>query len=345
MDELLAPSPPCTRPTLWGGQGEGTQESRVALNAPVRSLEMLDRQIEAGATEVYVGLAAEELRVLTFNALARIRDREPTQVSSPELLEEIVLAAHAQGLLVHFAADSPYLPPLLHNAYVAHVRRAIAVGVDSVIVADVGLMALLRDSGIEQPLVASGYMAVSTVRFARYLHEAFGVTRVVLPNAMVLDEIAAFAQLPGLQIEVPVQTGAGNTCGRCMMVDSPVRPEIGLGCRAGYHVQTPEGTLLQAAQFLDGATDCALCSVRELIAVGVDALHIPGRESPNIRVNAKMTQLYRKAIDDAYRGKSLESTIAEIDEVELMWQMRWVPRFCNNARCRLLDTPTTRSYI
>ncbi|HEY1015314.1 MAG TPA: U32 family peptidase [Herpetosiphonaceae bacterium] len=306
---------------------------------------MLDLQLAAGATEIYVGLVSEPLKVLTFNAHARMRDEHPTQVNSPALLGDIITDAHAKGVTVHFSANIAYLPAALHAAYVTHVQTAVALGVDTVLVANLGLMRLLREAGLTIPLVAAGYMGVTTTAFARYLQTALGVVRVVLPHAMTLDEIAAFAAIPGLEIEVQVQTGAGNSCGRCMMADSPVKPEIGLGCRAGYTVRAPDGTTTHGLPFLDGATDCALCNVTDLMAIGVHAIKIPGRESPNVRTNAKITQMYRKAIHDAVAGKPLDVTIQEIDQVELMWQMNWVPRFCENLRCRFRDTPTTQSYI
>lgn len=319
-----------------------------ALNAPVRSLEMLELQIEAGATEIYVGLGCDELKVLTFNARAQSSDEQPCQVSSPRLLKDLIQFAHEEKLSVNFSANIQHLPTAFHPAYVDHVKRAVDMGVDNIVVANMGLMKLLRASGIALPFTAAGYMNVGTVRLARYLGENFGVTRVTLPHAMALEEVSAFTRLPGIEIEIPVQTGAGNTCGRCMMSDSPVTPEIGLGCRAGYEVReggSPSPVSAKPMAFLDGSTDCSLCSVIELISAGVFAFKIPGRESPNLRVNAKMTQLYRKAIDDALSGKAISVTIQEIDRVELLWQMRWVPRFCNEKRCRFRETATTQSYV
>jgi collagenase-like PrtC family protease len=319
--------------------------SAPALDAPVRSLDMLDMQVSAGATEIYLGLPSDLLHVLTFNSLPRTRGEHPTQVSSPELMAEIVDQAHRQGLRVHFCADVQFLPAALQAAYVEHVRGAVGMGVDSVVVAGIGLMRLLRSAGVEVPLVASGYMAVATVPFARYLRDAFGVGRVIVPHSMKLGEIRAICEVPGLEVEVPVHTGAGMTCGRCMMADSPVQPEIGLGCRAGYQVRTPDGEVLKESHFLDGAADCGLRNVGDLIRIGVRALQIPGRESPNIRVNAKITQLYRKAIDDARADVPIDRTIYQIDQVELLWQMRWVPRYCDMGRCRFLETPITKAYV
>nr|AEH26482.1 peptidase [uncultured Acidobacteria bacterium A3] len=317
----------------------------IALNAPVRSIEMLDLQIKAGANEVYVGLPAEPLKVWTFNARARKLDEQPCQVPSLRALRGIVDEAHAAGLTVHFSANVQHLPPSLHAAYRAQVAQALDAGADGLIVANVGLARLLRDAGVTAPMTAGLYMNVGTTRLARYLRDQLAVRRIVLPHAMKLTEVRQFAALDGVTIEVPAHTGGGNTCGRCMMFDSAAVPEFGSGCRSGYDVTTPDGTVLPKHPFLDGATDCSLCSVADLIAAGVTAFKIPGRESPNVKANAKITQLYRKLIDDSLAAKPLATSIREIDRVELMWQMRWVPRFCNAKRCKFEDTPYTQSYV
>ena len=52
----------------------------VGLDAPVRSLKMLELQIKAGATEVHVGLRSRA--PVSFDGLPANRDGEPTQVVS-----------------------------------------------------------------------------------------------------------------------------------------------------------------------------------------------------------------------------------------------------------------------
>jgi collagenase-like PrtC family protease len=318
---------------------------RVLLNAPVRSLEMLDLQIKAGADEIHVGLPAEPLRVWTFNARARTLDEQPCQVASPKALQSIIDKAHRSGVAVQFSADVQHLPASLHAAYVAQVREALDIGADGVIVASVALARVLREAGVSAPITAGLYMNVGTTRLATYLRDHLHISRIMLPHAMKLDEVKRFAALEGLAIEIPAHTGAGNTCGRCMMFDSAETPEYGWGCRAAYDVVAPDGSMLSKNAFLDGATDCSLCTVGTLIRAGVTVFNIPGRESPNLRANAKITQLYRKLIDDSIAAKPLAASIKEIDRVELMWKMRWVPRFCTPKRCKFEETPYTQSYV
>lgn len=316
---------------------EPSADHVVGLNAPVRSLKMLELQIAGGATEVYLGLRPEDGPV-SFDSLPANRDGEQTHVSSPALLGEIVTAAHTAGLIVHFCADTPVVRAADEAAFRRHVERGVAAGVDTLVVGSLPACSWL--AGGELPVVAGGALGVSTPDLAAHLHEKYGVRRVVVPHTLALDEIALFCGLPGLEIETPVQTGAGLDCTRCRLQDTP---GVGLGCRAGYRrADDPTGDL---GGFLDGAADCALCDVPSLIALGVTTLQVAGRESPNLRQNAKITQMYRRALRGHAAGTPITEVIKEIDRVELMWQMGWLPRLCDQQRCRFRDTPQLRAYV
>lgn len=308
----------------------------VGIDAPVRSLKMLELQIKAGATEVYLGLRPEGAEV-SFDSMPANRDGEPTHVTSTALLGEIVTAAHTAGLVVHFSADAPVVRAGDEAAYRRHVELGVAAGADTVVVGSLPACAWLASG--ELPLVAGGALGVSTPDLAAHLHEKYGVRRIVLPHTLALDEIALFCGLPGLEIETPVQTGAGLDCTRCRLPDTP---GVGLGCRAGFRLAD---TAEDLGGFLDGAADCALCDVPSLVALGVTALQIAGRESPNVRQNAKITQMYRRALRGHEAGLPMPRVIEEIDRVELMWQMGWLPRLCDQQRCRFRDTPQLRAYV
>lgn len=340
-------APPCTTPMAGADEAAPSAPltGDVALNVPVRSLEMLDLQIAAGADEIYLGLASDELATFTYNAYAVTRSDQPTQITSPALLRSIIKEAHRNDLTVNFSANAPHLPVELHQEYLSHVRAAVSSGVDRVIVANVGLLDVLQRGEITVPLIAAGNMGVTTVTYARWLTERFSVSRIVTPHQITLDEVTALCSLEGVDIEVQVQTGSGLMCGRCTIWDDPNGSGVGLGCRSGYEVITPGGEVRREVAFLDGGTDCALCDVPTLAAIGVRAFKIPGRESPNVRQNAKVTQMYRKALDGTRAGVPMLKTIEKIDRIELTWQMGWVPRLCDQQRCRFRDTPTQRSYI
>jgi collagenase-like PrtC family protease len=319
------------------GTSLGETDRAIELNAPVRSLKMLELQIAAGATEVYMALLPSPGVPVSFDSLPALRGGEPTHVSNIALLTELIRSAHAAGLRAHLSVDTPIVPTSYEREYLDHAARGLEAGADTLVVGSLAACDQVAERFPDTLLVVGGILGVSTVSYAEYLRDTYGVLRLVLPHTLTLDEIAAFADLPGLEIEVPVQTGSGLDCTRCRLQDTP---GIGQACRAGYTAGIED-----LGGFLDGASDCALCDVPALADLGVAALQIPGRESPNLRQNAKITQLYRRVLDGNAAQKPMPQIIESIDRVELMWQMGWVPRLCDQQRCRLRDTPQQRAYV
>ncbi|MFE1961505.1 peptidase U32 family protein [Streptomyces sp. NPDC059479] len=315
----------------------------VALDAPVRNLQMLELQIAGGATEIYLAHRPPADQPRSFDALPGKRDGDPTQVSNRRLLKEIIAQAHAAGMRVHFCADAPAVDDDAKTAFLTHVEHGIEAGADTVVIGSLPAARWVSETHPGTPLVAGAHLGVTSVAHARYLQETYGVRRIVVPHATTLDEIAAFCAVDGLEVEVPVQTGSGADCHHCRLPD---QRGSGLGCRAGYRsASAPDGAVGDLGGFLDGASDCALCDVPSLVALGVAALQIPGRESPIVRQNAKITQMYRRALNGVAKGWSTKQTIADIDRVELMWQMGWVPRMCEQQRCRFRDTERRRAHV
>ncbi|MET9509527.1 U32 family peptidase [Streptomyces flavidovirens] len=319
--------------------------AQVGLDAPVRNLQMLELQIKGGATEIYLAHRPPAGQPNSFDALPGKRDGDPTQVSNRRLLKEIIAQAHAANLRVHLCADAPAVSAADRAEFLAHVEQGVEAGADTVIVGSLPTARWIADAHPDVPLVAGAGLGVTTVAYAQHLQETYGVHRIVVPHAATLDEIAAFCAIGGLEVEVPVQTGSGADCHSCRLPD---QRGSGLGCRAGYEdtaVDISISTPRDLGAFLDGASDCALCDVPTLVALGVAALQIPGRESPIVRQNAKLTQMYRRALNGVTRGWSMKQTVEDIDKVELMWQMGWVPRMCEQQRCRFRDTAQRRAHV
>ncbi|MFF7793445.1 U32 family peptidase [Streptomyces sp. NPDC007991] len=344
VTDQWAMAPPHTdREAAFVAVPDPAAAASVALDAPVRNLQMLELQVTGGATEIYLAHRPPAEAASSFDALPGKRDGDPTQVSNRRLLKEIIAQAHAAGMKVHLCADAPAVTAGDKDAFLAHVAQGIEAGADNVVVGALPAARWIADTHPDVPLVAGAPLGVSTVAYAKRLQEAYGVRRIVVPHATTLDEIAAFCALDGLEVEVPVQTGSGADCHHCRLPD---QQGSGLGCRAGYQGRSAAGDgTVDLGGFLDGGSDCALCDVPSLVALGVAALQIPGRESPIIRQNAKITQMYRRALDGVAKGWSTKQTIADIDRVELTWQMGWVPRMCEQQRCRFRDTARRRAHV
>ncbi|MDR1639007.1 MAG: U32 family peptidase [Clostridiales bacterium] len=318
--------------------------SKIKILAPSRNLLMTQKQIEAGADEVYFGVESGDFKVYSFSGRYKSMNGVKVQIASYEELKENLDICHENGVSCQLAANMHYIPEELNGEYLEHIKACVSLGVDQLIVSNISLIAEIRKSGIDTPILAGSFTFMPNSEMVKYL-ESIGVFRVVLPHAMRLNEIAGIkAACPNVELEIFALIGGGNNCGRCLMFHSPVRKDIGPGCRALYDVNYG-GVEYTGKRFLDAAADCALCSMKDLIDAGADALKIVGRESKNEAISAKFTNIFVRFREGVYAGKSTAEIKKDLAADTLFWNMNWLPRFCEDNRCKFHKTEVTESYI
>ncbi|HEX3029715.1 MAG TPA: peptidase U32 family protein [Clostridia bacterium] len=288
---------------------------RMKIAAPTKSLEMTQLQVNVGADEVYLGLSDNKYSTFTFNGRFKEMNTFPVQVNSLEELDSIVDVCRENSMKVSFAANTHYIAPGLEDEYIEYVYKGVSAGVDYLIVSNMGLIKLIRKHGITLPVIAGTYTFIPNVEHLKMLKD-MGVKRVILPHALTIDEIRTFCAVEGIEIEILCFMGAGNNCGRCMLLHSD---HMGMCCRGGYRVDTL-GESKTNNYFMDAAVDCALCSIPALIEAGVDMIRVVGRESPNPTVNSKIVYLFRQFISGYYEGKSINQIKKELSMSEMMWK-------------------------
>ena len=175
------------------------------LLAPAGSLAMMRTAFSFGANAVYAGQPRYSLRVRN-NEFGNL----PTLGSA---IEE----AHAGGKL--FYVVSNVLP---HNvkvrSYLADMAPVIALKPDALIMADPGLIDMVREKWPEMPVHLS--VQANTVNFASVrFWQKLGVSRIILSRELSLDEVAEIRQeCPDIELEVFVH---GALCiaysGRCLL--------------------------------------------------------------------------------------------------------------------------------
>ena len=175
------------------------------LLAPAGSLAMMKNAFAFGADAVYAGQPRYSLRV---------RNNE---FGNLETLGGAIAEAHAGGK--QFFVVSNVLP---HNAkvrsYLADMAPVVALKPDALIMADPGLIDLVRETWPEMPVhlsVQSNTVNFAAVRFWKKL----GVSRIILSRELSLDEVAEIRQeCPDIELEVFVH---GALCiaysGRCLL--------------------------------------------------------------------------------------------------------------------------------
>ena len=297
------------------------------LMAPADSFETALRVIDAGADEIYLGL--ENQNFVNLNLSGRGRGCNVPTLSE---LEKIIDFAHKNRVLVDYAVNTPFLSDELDEMFIAHVMAGVEAGVDALIIGELGAMQLIRELGIKLPVHASVLLNTFNIGQIELL-KSLGASKVVLPFKMELDEIRMLAE-NGVDLEIFGQFGCSNINGTCHLIHSAGESiNLGLPCRANYLV----GGMVHP--ILDAGTDCSLCSIPDLIEIGVSALKIVGR-GMNPEMIQAIVQIYRKCIDLALAGSNSSAIRDYALEKEPFWQL-----LCEQKRCKYLKTCIADSFV
>ncbi|MEJ2180292.1 MAG: tRNA 5-hydroxyuridine modification protein YegQ [Gammaproteobacteria bacterium] len=178
--------------------------SKPELLSPAGSLKHMRYAFAFGADAVYAGQPRYSLRVRNNSF-----DMNNLEIGINE--------AHQQGK--QFFVASNIMP---HNSkvktYMADMKPVIEMGPDALIMADPGLIAMVRENWPEMPVHLS--VQANTVNYAAVkFWQSLGVTRVILSRELSLDEIEEIRQqCPDIDLEVYVH---GALCiaysGRCLL--------------------------------------------------------------------------------------------------------------------------------
>ena len=192
-----------------------------------------------------------------------------------------------------------------------YLRMVGAMGVDAVIVSDMGVFATVRELLPEMDIHVSTQASIVSPAAAR-AWAALGATRLVLARELNLTEVRAIREaLPdSVELEAFVH---GSMCvsysGRCMLSNEFTGRDANRGgcaqpCRWNYTIveeKRPDERLPvmenENGTFILSSRDmCALRHVPELIEAGVTSFKIEGRMK-SAYYAAVVTNAYRMAID------------------------------------------------
>ena len=202
------------------------------LLLPAGTLEKMRAAYDYGADAVYAGQPRYSLR-------ARNNEFKLAQ------LETGIKEAHARGKLFYVASN--LLP---HNAkvktYLADMEPVIAMRPDALIMADPGLIMMVREKWPEVAVHLS--VQANTVNYAAVkFWQKLGIKRIILSRELSLDEIAEIRQeCPDMELEVFVH---GALCiaysGRCLLSGyfnhrDPNQGTCTNACRWDYKVHDTE---------------------------------------------------------------------------------------------------------
>ena len=260
---------------------------KIELLAPAGSFESLKAAISNGADAVYLGGGKLNARVNAANFTQR------------ELVEAFDYA-HERGRRVYITLNTLIKDQELSDA-VRFAEFVYKEGADAVIVQDMGLVRLLKEKMPGLEIHASTQMTLSN-SMAVKVAEKIGVSRVVLPRELTLQEIENIKEQTSVDIEVFVH-GALCVCysGQCLMSSFIGRRSGNRGlcaqpCRLPWSLSHDLENYTERSYLLSPRDIMAIELLPQLKKAGVSSLKLEGRmKSPEYV--AIVTSIYRKYID------------------------------------------------
>ncbi len=268
--------------------------------SPAGSPDAFKRAVTFGAQSVYLGLDR-------FNA----RMKAPN--FTLENLEENVRYAHLFDckvfLTVNISLKESELPDALDL-----VIQAYQKGIDGVILADLGLLRLLKQAVPELYLVASTQLNVHN-RLGAEFCKTLGFRRIVLARETHFNDIAELSQT-GMELEGFAQ---GAMCvsqsGQCLFSsliasNSGNRGLCAQPCRKKYVCYDKNGKQLKSGYLMSMKDLCCLRELDRMKEAGITSFKIEGRNRRAEYV-AQTTKLYV----DALRGDVADSAENELKKI------------------------------
>ena len=288
--------------------------NKIELLSPAGDMERLKMSLAYGADAVYLAGNDFGMRAFAGNF-------------TPDEMERAVTLCHSYGASVHVTCNT-----MPRNDEVARLPEWLEylqdLGVDAVILADVGVLSLLKRYAPRVKAHISTQASISNYQAASAWYD-LGASRVILARELSLDEIREIrAKTPReLEIEAFVH---GAMCvsysGRCLLSNYMTGRDANRGacaqpCRYQYALVEekrpgeyfPIGEDAGGAYIMNSKDMCMIDHIPELIDAGLDSLKIEGR-AKSAYYAAVVTGAYRHAIDAALDGRPLDPVWR--DEVE-----------------------------
>lgn len=284
------------------------------LLAPAGDFERLRMAVAYGANAVYLAGGDFGMRAFAGNFTG-------------EELAQAVQLCHSNGVQVHVTCNT-----LPRNDEVERLPTFLEqlddVGVDAVIVADLGVFRLAQKYAPRAKLHMSTQAGVANYQSARMWHE-LGASRVILARELSLDEVRELRAKTPKELEVETFVH-GAMCvsysGRCVLSNYMTGRDAQRGacaqpCRYKYALMEekrpgeyfPVEEDGKGAYIFSSRDMCLIDHIPELIEAGIDSLKIEGR-AKSAYYAACVTNAYRHAIDAATAQQPLSPLWR--DEVE-----------------------------
>lgn len=261
----------------------------MRIISPVDNFKEALLLLQAGADELYGGYIPSQWNDYSLAASLNQRTFSSAQITSEQELSQIISLVHDHGRTFALTLNAPFYTDQQLPLLVAYVDQMVLLGIDSLILADPGLLRLLKKRHASIEFHASTLAHLTNAGAVRFMAEQ-GMQRVVLPRHLTVADMAAIIeQVPDLQYDAFLLVGkCPNSEGLCTFHHSS--PEKIWPCEIPYDISP---LAENASRRLQGAMQrqsswsetnrrhgCGLCAIPHLREAGVQGVKLVGRGAP-----------------------------------------------------------------
>ncbi len=262
--------------------------------APAGSMPDLQLMIDEGADAIYIGLQGFSSR--------------PSQCDfTMDMMPEAVKRCHNAGVKLYIAINANVGQNEMQGL-IDQILELDALGVDSVILSEFGLIRHLSGRLKHAAMHASTLMGVYNTQTVRLL-KSMGVTRIIFYANLYFEEMARIIRaVPDMEYELVAEGGTCfNDIRQCHIPHSMINGEHTLFCRKLFSLTGEEAC--------EGRTALPICEaptrtaeiVGLFMSIGVYSFKIEGRTVPGPQ-RVPMVRDLKKYIE-AYNGMNAEACL------------------------------------
>ncbi len=269
------------------------------LLAPAGNISCVYAAVQSGADSIYLGMK-------NFGA------RGYAENFDDELLAQAVDYCHLRGVKVYVTLNTLIADVEMQEA-LNSAGVCLSLGVDGVIVQDLGLISLIRTHYPLLPVHISTQASVMNSS-AMKLAEQLRAVRTVVARELSFEEIKSITEKSSIETEIFLH---GAQCysysGQCLMSSlyggrSGNRGKCAGPCRLPYTLFDGSGKKLDKGYLLSPVDMCLGLNMEKILKSGAACLKIEGRMKGGEYV-AAVSEIYRNAIDN---GENLNAENLDI---------------------------------
>jgi putative protease len=292
----------------------------MKILSPLDSKEEVKELIQAGADEFFCGLLEEtwhrKYPVISINRRPAGKGHFRTFAD----LKEAVSMAKEHNAPVYFTVNEHYYIDEQYDLVLDYVKKAVDAGVSGIILADYGLLTVLKEMNLSVKLQVGTGGTVFNSQSARF-YQRMGASSVTFPRHLTIDEIRKIVEnSPEIEFCVFIINS------RCVNVDGFCTFEHGLSdqscfplyrnaCMLPYHISlSPQvsaeerdmGDIIREHRFLERQHiwetvhvddhPCGACALYEFREIRINGVKIVGRGN-TLERKVKDIQFLRTLID------------------------------------------------